>query len=138
MFSYLLLDDFLSIHEVIGKKVSNLLQFQDAFNLRSVDFGEILVSGTVVISFLIFISWAYSQSNSTERKYSNFLTFFLLALAVCGVVFDLIHVAVYDNRYLNLLLALLEDGGEQIIMSFILAFVYAIDWQYDLNQEKLF
>jgi hypothetical protein len=54
----------------------------------------------------------------------------LLALAIPGIFFDLIHVIVYDNLYLNFIFALLEDGGEQIIMSFTLAFVYAIDWQY--------
>ena len=138
LFSYLLIDDSLSIHEVIGRDISNLLQFQKAFGLRAVDFGEVLVSATVAIGFLIIISWAYSGSNSTERKYSQFLTFFLLALAVTGVFLDLIHVVVSDNLYFNLIFALLEDGGEQIIMSFALSFVYAIDWQYDLHQEKLF
>ena len=38
------MDDSLSIHEVIGSKISSLLQFQDAFELRAVDFGEVLVS----------------------------------------------------------------------------------------------
>ena len=34
--------------------------------------------------------------------------------------------------------ALLEDGGEQIIISLILAFVYSIDWQYlNLNDGLL-
>ena len=41
----------------------------------------------------------------------------------------MIHVIVYDNRLLNLVFALLEDGGEQIVMSFVLAFVYPLDWQ---------
>ena len=52
----------------------------------------------------------------------------MLALAITGIIFDAIHVILYDNRLLNLIFALLEDGGEQIIMSLILAFVYAIDW----------
>lgn len=136
LFSYLLMDDSLSIHEIIGSKISSLLQFQDAFRLRAVDFGEVVVSATVAIVFLIVISWAYFRSSSTERKYSQFLTFFLLALAVTGIFLDLIHVVVSDNLYFNLIFALLEDGGEQIIMSFALSFVYAIDWQYDLHREK--
>ena len=138
LFTYLLMDDSLSIHEVIGSKISSLLQFQDAFELRAVDFGEVLVSASIAIVFLIVISWAYCRSSSTERKYSHFLTFFLIALAVTGVVFDLIHVIVSNNLYFNLIFALLEDGGEQIIMSFALSFVFAIDWQYDLHQQKLF
>ncbi len=130
LFNYLLLDDFLSIHEKIGIRVSNFFHFQDILNLRAVDLGEILVSTAVGISFLMLISWAYSQSNSIERKYGHILTFFLLILAISGIFFDLIHVVVYDNRNLNLIFALLEDGGEQIAMSFTLAFVYSIDWKY--------
>ena len=130
LFNYLLLDDSLSIHETIGSRIGDFFQFQDIFNLRAVDLGEILVSATVGIGFLIFIGWAYSQSNSTERKYGKFLFFFLFALAVPGIFFDLIHVIVYDNLYLNFIFALFEDGGEQIVMSFTLAFIYAIDWQY--------
>ena len=76
LFSYLLLDDSLSIHETIGSKLSDFFQFQDVFNLRSADFGETLVSATVGIAFSIFISWAYFQSNSTDRKYGKLLVFF--------------------------------------------------------------
>ena len=134
LFSYLLMDDSLSIHEVMGSRISILLQFQDTFGLRAVDFGEVLVSATVAIAFLIVISWAYFRSSSTDRKYSQFLTFFLLALAITGVFFDLIHVVVSNNLYFNFIFALLEDGGEQIIMSFALSFVYAIDWRYDIHR----
>ena len=136
LFSYLLIDDSLSIHEVIGSKISSLFQFQDILKLRAVDFGEVLFSVTVAIFFLIVISWAYFRSSSTERKYSQFLTFFLLALAVTGIFFDLIHVIVSDNLYFNFIFALLEDGGEQIIMSLALSFVYAIDWRSQLTLRK--
>ena len=76
LFSYLLLDDSLSIHEIVGSQLGEFFQFQNVFGLRAVDLGEILVSATVGIGFLIFIGWAYSQSNSTERKYGKFLVFF--------------------------------------------------------------
>lgn len=129
LFCYLLLDDSLGIHEIAGSKLSDLFQFQDIFQLRAVDLGEIFFSFTVGMFFLIFIGWAYSQSDSIARKKGKFLTFFLLALAVSGILFDMIHVMIYDDRYLNLIFAVLEDGGEQIIMSCTLAFVYALNWQ---------
>lgn len=130
LFCYLLLDDSLSIHEIAGSKISDIFQFPDIFQLRAVDLGEILFSVTVGTFFLIFISWAYYRSDSIARKKGKILTFFLLALAVSGILFDTIHVMVYDDRYLNLIFAVLEDGGEQIIMSCTLAFVYALNWQY--------
>lgn len=88
-----------------------------------------IVSVTVGIGFLISIAWVHYHSNFRGRKYGKFLVFFLFILAITGIVFDLIHVMVYDNTYLNLTFALLEDGGEQIVMSFILAFVYINDCQ---------
>ena len=77
LFSYLLLDDSLSIHETIGSKLGDFFQFQDVLNLRSVDFGEILVSATVGIAFLIFISWGYSRSSFKDRKQGKILVFFV-------------------------------------------------------------
>lgn len=129
LFNYILLDDSLRIHEIIGSQVSELFGFQDLFNLRATDFGELIVSATVGIGFIIAIAWVHYHSNSRDRKYGKFLVFFLFVLAITGIVFDLIHVMVYDNTYLNLTFALLEDGGEQIIMSFILAFIYVNNYQ---------
>ncbi|MEM8722896.1 MAG: hypothetical protein AAGE84_27035 [Cyanobacteria bacterium P01_G01_bin.39] len=128
LFSYLLLDDALIIHEKIGARFSHL--FTDSFGLRSIDYGEVLISAIVGMFFLILIKWGYSQSSSVERKYCKFLILFLLALALVGIVFDLMHVIFMDNYYLNVIFALLEDGGEHIVMSFTLAFVYKINWQY--------
>lgn len=128
LFGYLLLDDSLSIHEKIGGRISYL--FQDAFRLRAVDYGEVLVSAIVGIFFLILITWGYYQSNFMERKYGKFLIIFLLILAIPGVLLDLIHIMVHNNYHLDLIFALLEDGGEHIVMSLVLAFVYTIDWQY--------
>ena len=128
LFGYFLIDDALIIHEKIGSEISYL--FTDSFGLRSNDYGEVLVSTVVGVFFLILINWGYSQSRSIERKYCKFLILFLFALAFTGIIFDLMHVMFLDNQYLDLIFALLEDGGEHIVMSFILAFVYKIDWQY--------
>lgn len=124
LFNYILLDDSLRIHEIVGSQLSEALGFTSVFNLRAVDFGEFLVSVTVGIGFLIAIAFVHYHGNSQIRKYSKILIFLLFSLATTGIIFDLIHVIVYDNNYLNLSFALLEDGGEQIIMSFILSFVY--------------
>ncbi|MEM7594404.1 MAG: hypothetical protein AAF383_23335 [Cyanobacteria bacterium P01_A01_bin.83] len=129
-YGYLLLDDALIIHEKIGAVVSNSLGFQEAFNLRAIDFGEVFVSAVVAMCFLLLIGWGYTKAKSIERKYSNILVLLLLALAIPGIVFDLLQVMMNNNAVLYSIFALLEDGGEHIIMSLILAFVYSIDWQF--------
>jgi hypothetical protein len=47
LFFYFLLDDSLQIHERLGRLISIQLEFSGFFNLRSVDFGELLISGTM-------------------------------------------------------------------------------------------
>ena len=129
-YGYLLLDDFLSIHELIGINISNFFNFPDALSLRGSDFGELVFLALVGISFLLLISRSHAKSKSDDKKYSNLLVFFLLALAIPGILFDLIHVLVNQHSALFLIFVLLEDGGEHLILSFVLAFVYKINWQY--------
>ncbi|MEM8721221.1 MAG: hypothetical protein AAGE84_18300 [Cyanobacteria bacterium P01_G01_bin.39] len=129
-YGYLLLDDALSIHEKSGAVVSNFLGFKEILNIRSVDFGEVLVSMMVAISFLLLISWGYATAKYRERKYSNILILLILTLSIPGIVFDLLQVMVSNNDILYSIFSLLEDGGEHIVISLTLAFVYAIDWQF--------
>ena len=128
-FSYLLLDDFLSIHEIVGAIIGNLWYFPNILNLQGSDLGEIIFLATVGIIFLTSIGYSHAQSKYRDRKHSNFLIFFLLALMIPAVILDVVHAAVDNNRFLYLVFSLLEDGGEHIVMSLTLAFVYGIDWQ---------
>jgi hypothetical protein len=47
----------------------------------------------------------------------------LFALAVFGIVVDMMHVAI-NSPTLDPILILLEDGGELIVMSVIASFVF--------------
>ncbi|MEM7594736.1 MAG: hypothetical protein AAF383_25105, partial [Cyanobacteria bacterium P01_A01_bin.83] len=129
-YGYLLLDDALRIHEKIGAVVSNFFGFQEVLNLRSVDFGEVLFSTAVATGFFLFIAWGYVRAKHQSRKYSNVLTLLLLTLGVPGIIFDLLQVMVNNNELLYSVFSLLEDGGEHLVLSLTLAFVYAIDWQF--------
>lgn len=123
LFFYILLDDSLQIHENLGYGLSRKLSFLPNFNLRPEDFGELIISGCVGLFFLIFIGTAYRFSDRLSRKISRYLIRMLLALALCGIVFDIMHVAL-NFRILRTIIALLEDGGELIVMSVIASFVF--------------
>ncbi|MBD1805808.1 hypothetical protein H6F98_10135 [Microcoleus sp. FACHB-SPT15] len=125
LFCYLLLDDAISIHERIGSKISYRLAFSPAFNLRAVDFGELIVSACVGLFFLICIATAYRFSDRLSKKNSRYLIIFLLALALFGIVVDMLHIAL-QSPYWEPSLALIEDAGEMIVMSFIAWFVFNI------------
>jgi hypothetical protein len=123
LFLYILIDDTLQIHENLGLSIARNLNFIPVFNLEAKDFGELIVSTVAALFFLIFIGIAYRFGDRLSRKISRSLIKMLFVLALFGIVFDMIHGATKAPS-LQPILALLEDGGEQIVMSFIAWFVF--------------
>lgn len=123
LFFYILMDDALTVHELLGASLSETLGFVPMFGLRGVDFGELLVSGIAGVILFSCIGLAYRFGDRSFRQASNKLFFFFLSLAVFGVVIDPIHTI--TSGILNQLFGLLEDGGEMIVMSAIATFVFA-------------
>ncbi|MCU0550174.1 MAG: hypothetical protein MUC48_12560 [Leptolyngbya sp. Prado105] len=124
LFFYLLADDALSIHEKLGAFLSEALGFVSMFRLRSVDFGELLVSGVAGAILFSCIGLAYRFGDRSFRQASKKLLILFLALAVFGVVIDMVHIMA--PKRLDRFFGLLEDGGEMIVMSAITAFIFAL------------
>lgn len=128
-FGYLMIDDFFSIHEIVGAKIGNSWHLPNILSLQSSDLGEVVFLAAVGIVFLLLIGYSHTQSKYYDREQSNFLILFLLAFTIPAVILDLVHAAVDNNPFLYLVFSLLEDGGEHIVMSLTLAFVYGVNWQ---------
>ncbi|MGB5961539.1 MAG: hypothetical protein WBG73_12815 [Coleofasciculaceae cyanobacterium] len=122
LFVYVLLDDTVQIHEKVGKMISDHLNFVPMFDLRAVDFGELLVTACAGLFFLIFIGTAYRFGDRFSRGISRSLIRMILVLALFGIFFDMVHVAIGSPTF-KPILGLLEDGGEQVVMSVIAWFV---------------
>lgn len=123
---YILLDDALEIHENLGKAIANQLSFISLFNLRPEDYGELAVFSTVGIIFLFWLSLSYRASGSQERKNFKSLINILLGLAFFAVLIDLVHILADSSSFWKSTLGIIEDGGEHILMSFLLVFVWSI------------
>ncbi len=121
LFLFLLLDDSLSIHENYGFYLADYLNFQSKFNLRAEDFGELLIFFFFGFIFFISIVYAFLKADLKGRLMSKKLLLLLLLLAFFGIFVDLLHVAMSN---VNNQLALIEDGGEMLVMSLIFAYVF--------------
>lgn len=132
LFIYILLDDTLEIHEKLGVIISDKLAFVPWLNLRAIDFGELVVSIFFGLFFLSFIATAYRFSDKISRKFSKYLILMLFALAIFGIVFDMLHIAV-KSPLLEPILGLLEDGGEQIVISVITWFIFLLPERVQLE-----
>jgi hypothetical protein len=125
LFFYLLLDDSLHIHERLGDLASTKLAFSNLFSMRATELGELVISGLVGFFFLVVIAISYHFGNSKFRKISQRLIVLLLALVVFGIALDVVH-SLLKLTAINMLIGLLEDGGEMLVMSVIISFVFGL------------
>ena len=123
LFFYLLLDDSMQIHEDVGNAISQYLNFQPMLGLRAKDFGEIIVSAISGSIIFGFIGFASLKSDATERKRSMHLFILILLLAFFGIFVDMVHIASPGG---DDIWALVEDGGEMIIMSLLLGYIFSL------------
>ena len=121
LFLYLLLDDSGKIHEGLGLYISQQWGFEPAFNLRAKDFGEALVSAIAGSFFFILIGVSYLFSNIQAKLFSRVLFFLIIGLAVFGVGVDMVHRML---EYHGPVWAIIEDGGEMVMMSIITWYVF--------------
>jgi hypothetical protein len=128
LFVYLLLDDFMEIHETGGDSISKQFDFPSLFNLRPEDLGELAISIVASLFFLLLIAIGYRFSDSMGRQSSRYMIGMLFMLAFFGIVMDMLHIM---SRSLSIeiledFIALVEDGGEHLVMSVIAWYVFLL------------
>lgn len=134
LFFYLLLDDSLRLHESLGERVSHSLRIPPMFGLRSVDFGELAVEAFSVSFFvcLIIVTYLFARDRA-PREASWYLLLALIVLAIPGVIADMVHVMMSDNRWSRAFFTIVEDGGELVVMSGIVYLVLLLVEQGSLR-----
>jgi len=124
LFMYFLFDDSLRIHELLGRRLVHHFHFQPMFDLRAQDFGELCVSMVFGSLLFTFIGVSYLFSNDKVKQISKHLFAFVLALVFFGIVIDMLHVAI--PTWGKPLFGLIEDGGEMLVMSVIVWYVFKL------------
>jgi hypothetical protein len=125
-FLYLLLDDFLQIHEIVGEHLALVLGFAPAIGLRAQDFGELAVSVIAAAVFLSALALIYLGESGGFRKASRHFLWLLAILAFFGIFVDMFHVAVDMGWKITWLLGVIEDGGEMVAISLMASYVYLL------------
>jgi hypothetical protein len=135
-FGFLMLDDMLEFHERVGKAVGPTLGLPSVFGLRMDDYGEIAYAGVVGLCLVTFVGLALRRGDLLARRLSSDLLCLLAALAMFAVLFDTLHtIAYFRAPVLAQVLALLEDGGELLVMSLITA--YVADTLHNAGQPRI-
>ena len=127
LFCFLLLDDALQFHERLGEMVAQQLNFPAVVGMRPGDIGEIAVAAMIGVCVVAFVLLNAFCGSAHARHLSQDLLCLLAMLGLFGVVFDAVHtVLFFGKNALESGLALLEDGGEMVVISAITAYVFDI------------
>ena len=128
IFSYILIDDSLLLHERIGVWMVDQFNVENNFGVRGRDITEVIVQLIFGVPRIGFAAWAhFFKGDRLAKRISIVLAVFLLVLIGFAVVLDWFHVKIMI-LYLKPILGTIEDGGEIFIITAILWYVYR-QWQ---------
>jgi hypothetical protein len=117
VFAYVLLDDALLIHEGLGHMAAGPSGSRWAW-----DMGQLVVWILVGMILLAISIGALVRSSGQDRTNGILLLWTLLALGFFAVAVDLVHAIVRSwFRGADLLFTVIEEGGEQLVLSLAVA-----------------
>lgn len=141
LYLYLLFDDMLRLHEELSTFffarlgiVSEDIVYK---GFRYQDIGELGISLTFGIFFVLLISFAYKGENSENRNIYKTLTTLLFSLLFFGIGIDMAAQLIPNtaNKLLIIFVKILEEGGEMLVMSFTCWYVYTLTGAISLNKQ---
>ncbi len=127
LFWYLLLDDSQEFHESVGGDISRMLTFEPLFGLRLQDYGELIYAALVGIPvFAVFAVLIVATQGKIRHQFVT-IAVLILMLGVFGVFVDMFHSAIGSiSQNLRFMFGAIEDGGEMMVTSLILSYLYRI------------
>ena len=119
-FAFMLYDDSQSVHERVGEWLAVAWALPALFGLRPQDLGEILFASFVALATLGALGATLAREHASAIVHSINVALLLVLLTVFGVAVDALHVVAYfaESRW-SWMLAVIEDGGELLVMSAI-------------------
>ena len=98
LFAFLLLDDALELHERFGAIIAGVWNLPALFGLRPADLGEIIVAAGIGCAALAMVAITFRRGGNEARQLSADLMCLLVALALFGVFFDMLHTITSSTR----------------------------------------
>jgi hypothetical protein len=126
VFSYLLIDDIVQVHEQVGDFLGRRVALLSLFGERAADVGEITFAGLVALGCIVLLGIAYRQGSESFRHFSRRLALLVFLLALFGVVIDFVHgFLMRYGPWVDWSIAVIEDGGEMVVTSVIVWYCYS-------------
>ena len=132
LFLAVLVDDAGKLHEEMGGVLVPILGLEPSLGLRARDFGEVLFLASWAVPLILLAVVAYRRSDASAQYVARVTAVAVAALATFGVGADMVHqmggsAALrygWDVDAVKFALAVVEEGGELVVMSVIVAGVF--------------
>jgi hypothetical protein len=98
VFTFVLLDDTLELHETWGAALADALHLQNIWGVRAQDLGEVAVWAAAGLFLGSFVLAAYQGAGPQERAWSRHLAALLALLVLFGGLLDVLHGRWTDER----------------------------------------
>jgi hypothetical protein len=132
VFTMILADDALQVHETLGKWLSQHFAIADNGYMGGSDFGELAVFGLMGLFTLSVLGILFSRKDRPTRQMSFHYLMIIVFLGGIGVGLDAIHSLISHltgtsslATVLQQLFGMAEDGGEMLIGSLAVALTLA-------------
>ena len=126
LFGYFFLDDSIGIHEQTDTWFGDVISFPSVAGVAPADVWQVATSLLVAFFFFVLIYFSYRASSHTRmRSRSPQLLTWVVLLAFFGVGVDAFHSLFRGRSGLDEALGLLEDAGEMVSMSVLLALIWS-------------
>lgn len=123
-FGLLLADDLFIVRERIGKGIGLEHDLGPLFGLRPQDIGELIVIGVFAALLVVPVLLAQILAGADARAFGRSMVLLVVAFIAFGGVLDIIHAAVVSHPSWANVLGTIEEGGEMIVLSLIVRFVF--------------
>jgi hypothetical protein len=125
VFLFIVLDDSLMLHERFGEILTSNFVLPVLPGLRGQDTGELIVWGAMSVLLLPPLIYGLRAKTRESAGFAALFAIIFAALVFFAVGVDMLSIAVgHWSRYADELLAIVEDGGEIVVMA--VAFVCSL------------
>ncbi|MGW8481808.1 hypothetical protein ACWGJP_01620 [Microbacterium sp. NPDC055903] len=119
---YLLFDDAFLLHERAGWAFRDMVPGGPGWAVHT---GEILFIGLIGVLIVIGVTLTHRRTDAALRGISWVMAALMAGIALFGVVIDAIHHLLFPGPGLRSFFTTIEDGGELLVLSLVVAFLFA-------------
>ena len=126
LFAYIVADDFFALHEGVGGWIDARTEATRVVGVPVQALGEVALPGAVTLLLAPLLLWSVLRGPPHDRRVLRSVAVFVALFAGFGVGVDLLHAAFPGGGQAWKIWGVLEEGGELVVASLLLAYLFSV------------